>query len=230
MKRAIKIVNDFYNTDITTLSRKKEFRHPRQVYLYCMRNVMKKRISLENLGKSVNLTNHATVIHAVDAIENEIRFDRDLKKEVGYLINKLDFELNQNSANFIMSAKEKELIVVWLELKGVEIDLENELWLQEDANININLLIELLVNYRKDNYIKTINNDNGMKLDLLIINDDGKQSYQDFYVNEKEIHGGYLVSDKETDGTQCINIGLPSGLFSVKANKNITDYLFNNLV
>jgi len=93
-KDAIEIVNNYYDTDITDLSKKTEFRYARQIYFYCMYAINKifpkdSKINLQDLANSVGLKSHCTVLHGFNVIKGEMSYDKRIVSDVNSLMDEL---------------------------------------------------------------------------------------------------------------------------------------------
>jgi len=73
--------------DIVSRSRKKDVVRPRQIAIFLSRRYTDK--SLQVIGKSFN-RQHATAIHAIGAVEKEMKTSRVVRKQVEFLCQKLD--------------------------------------------------------------------------------------------------------------------------------------------
>ena len=89
LERIKKLVNTYYKTDIDVKSRKREVCMPRQVYFYIARDMRKNYGHLYSFQKIANsvesVKDHATVYHAVNLIDDLIKFDKQLSYDVKYL-------------------------------------------------------------------------------------------------------------------------------------------------
>lgn len=85
------VCNYFYITraDMNSKSRRVEFSRPRQIAMYLMKLHFFK-IPLKEIGKMIGNRNHATVIHARKAIQNDI----DTNVEIRNMINTLNNIIN----------------------------------------------------------------------------------------------------------------------------------------
>ena len=96
LERIKKLVNTYYDVNIDVKSRKREICIPRQVYFYLARDVRKKYGHLHSLPKITNsvksVTNHSTVIHAVNLVSDLIKYDKKLKDDVYFLKNKISLD------------------------------------------------------------------------------------------------------------------------------------------
>jgi len=73
--------------DIVSRSRKKDIVRPRQIAIFLSRRYTDK--SLQVISKSFN-RQHATAIHAIGAVEKEMKTSRVVRKQVEFLCQKLD--------------------------------------------------------------------------------------------------------------------------------------------
>lgn len=86
MKEVIKEVSKYYGLweeQIKAKTRKREIVKPRQIAMYLIHKFS--TYPLQQIGSIFNL-NHATVIHAIKSVRNDIQTDKDFKKEVDDLI------------------------------------------------------------------------------------------------------------------------------------------------
>ena len=84
-------VAKYYNikiTDLDSISRKAEFAYPRQVAMYLCRTMTD--YSLPRIGSLFGNKHYSTVKHACDKIEDEIRYDEELKES----LNKIKDHIN----------------------------------------------------------------------------------------------------------------------------------------
>lgn len=82
MEKGIKIVNEYFKTDITIKSRKPRIVEARQIYFYCMsRNT---DYSLNRLGKKLG-TCHRNVIYGKEKIKDLMMFEKQLREDIGVL-------------------------------------------------------------------------------------------------------------------------------------------------
>lgn len=90
-ERIRSVVASYYDitvSDMDSKSRKAEIALPRQVAMYlCRLNV---DISLNNIGKMFGNRHYATVIHAIDKIESDLRTDDGLKHDIEQIKDKLN--------------------------------------------------------------------------------------------------------------------------------------------
>ena len=71
--------------ELTQRSRKKEYRFPRQVFMYLVRKYVP-TMNLEEIGKIAGGYNHATVIHSVRVVEGEIAYNKGVRKVLAPLL------------------------------------------------------------------------------------------------------------------------------------------------
>jgi chromosomal replication initiator protein len=71
---------------IESKSRKKIHAYPRNLFVYLCRNFTD--ATLEDIGKSIN-RNHSTVIYSSEIIEKKAKIDNILKKQIGFLTEKI---------------------------------------------------------------------------------------------------------------------------------------------
>ena len=85
-----KLVCKYYNVsieDVMSRSRKQNLVRPRQIAIYLARNYTD--APLQSIGKSFNRY-HATALHSINCIERGIKQNSSIKKQVGFLRQKLD--------------------------------------------------------------------------------------------------------------------------------------------
>jgi chromosomal replication initiation ATPase DnaA len=88
------IVNEFYNLDISVKGRTMDLSKARRVYMYLARKHTKQ--PLQNIAKSVNLKNHATVIHGVKCVNNDLCYDKEVQGEIRKLNAKMNHIITPN--------------------------------------------------------------------------------------------------------------------------------------
>jgi chromosomal replication initiator protein len=85
-----KMVCKYYNVDmadIVSRSRKQNFVRPRQMAIYLARQYTD--APLQTIGKAFNRY-HATALHSINCIERGLKQDSSIKKQVGFLRQKLE--------------------------------------------------------------------------------------------------------------------------------------------
>jgi chromosomal replication initiator protein len=85
-----KLVCKYYDIsieDVMSRSRKQNFVRPRQIAIYLARNYTD--APLQSIGKSFNRY-HATALHSIHCIERGIKQNSSIKKQVGFLRQKLE--------------------------------------------------------------------------------------------------------------------------------------------
>jgi chromosomal replication initiator protein len=85
-----KLVCKYYNIsleDIVSRSRKQNLVRPRQMAIYLSRHYTD--ASLQSIGKSFNRY-HATALHSINSIERGLKQNSSIKKQVGFLRQKLE--------------------------------------------------------------------------------------------------------------------------------------------
>ena len=142
MIRAIKIINEYYDIDIREQTRKKEVRQGRQVYLFLMRVLT--NYGQQSLAFSVNLKNHATVIHAVKTIQNDMLNDNTLFSDIKYLTEKLKLIYQPVQIPKIVDYDELLRIGQWLNKKGFDLNLMDYNFMDETIEYTIKELAELI--------------------------------------------------------------------------------------
>ncbi len=80
--------------DMVSKSRKKNIVRPRQIAIYLARKYTDK--PLQAIGKDFN-RKHATAMHSIATIERELKTDSQIKKQVDYLIQKLETSYTKKS-------------------------------------------------------------------------------------------------------------------------------------
>ena len=86
VKEIIKIIADFYNLEediIYKKTRKKEVVKPRQIIMYILREDF--NISYPSIGEKLGGRDHTTVIHSCEKINNDIKTDLILNKEINQI-------------------------------------------------------------------------------------------------------------------------------------------------
>lgn len=89
MEDVKKLVCQYFRVDpliLPSKSRKKIHAYPRNIYVYLCRHYTDE--TLENIGKSIE-RKHSTVIYASEVIEQKIKVDHKVKKQVNFLVEKL---------------------------------------------------------------------------------------------------------------------------------------------
>ena len=61
---------------------------PRQIAMYLCREIISS--PYKNIGKALGNRDHTTVMHGIEKIENEINTDKNLKKTINVLKNKIN--------------------------------------------------------------------------------------------------------------------------------------------
>lgn len=71
--------------DIRSQKRNAEFVTPRQVYMYLCRDIIE--TPLTNIAKSLGKKDHTTVIHGIKKIEEEMKYNEELKNKISIIKN-----------------------------------------------------------------------------------------------------------------------------------------------
>lgn len=123
------IVQDYYNIDITSDLRKRNYVEARAIYFSLLRK--NSRLSLEAIGKTV-ARHHATVLHNIRQLEGWIKYDKRLNADYQYLsnviISKKD-EVTEDDLATLESVKTQNHILTTKleELKQINLELSIEL-------------------------------------------------------------------------------------------------------
>lgn len=84
----IHIVSEHFDVipeDIKSQRRNTEFVIPRQVYMYLCRNLID--MPLTNIAKTLGKKDHTTVIHGINKIEEEMKYNEELKNKINTIKN-----------------------------------------------------------------------------------------------------------------------------------------------
>jgi hypothetical protein len=73
----LKKANKFFEDDITRKARTEDLAYYRYIYFYVAKKMFGRRISLTEIGKSVN-RDHATVIYGIKRVEDAEKYDKKL--------------------------------------------------------------------------------------------------------------------------------------------------------
>ena len=87
----INVVSEHYGItpdDIISKRRNSEFVQPRQVCMYLCRKLTDE--SLQSIGKALGKKDHTTVIHGIDKITDEVKYNEDLKSKIEVIMKKLN--------------------------------------------------------------------------------------------------------------------------------------------
>ncbi len=87
----ISVVSDFFNvtpSDLAGNKRNSKVVVPRQISMYLCRELID--TSLKAIGKQLGNRDHTTVMHGIEKIENELRYDMNLVKTVDTLKKKIN--------------------------------------------------------------------------------------------------------------------------------------------
>ena len=71
--------------DIKSQRRNVEFVIPRQVYMYLCRELIE--TPLTNIAKTLGKKDHTTIIHGIKKIEEEMKFNEELKNKINIIKN-----------------------------------------------------------------------------------------------------------------------------------------------
>ncbi len=88
----VDIVARYFNltkSDLIGADRKKEIMMPRQISMFLIREILNQ--SFESIGECFGGRNHTTVMHACNKVENQIRIDQKLQRDVNALKKELGF-------------------------------------------------------------------------------------------------------------------------------------------
>jgi chromosomal replication initiator protein len=87
-----KVVSKYFDMDVATLQSKTRKRHivqARQLAMYFAKRMTKS--SLASIGSQIGKRDHATVLHACKTVDNLTETDKQFKKYVEDITNKLTF-------------------------------------------------------------------------------------------------------------------------------------------
>jgi chromosomal replication initiator protein len=76
-------------SDLVGLDRKKEVMVPRQISMYLIREILNQ--SFESIGECFGGRNHTTVMHACNKVENQMKIDQKLQRDINALKKELGF-------------------------------------------------------------------------------------------------------------------------------------------
>ena len=76
---------DVTSKDITSQKRNAEFVIPRQVYMYLCREIIE--TPLTNIAKTLGKKDHTTIIHGIKKIEEEMKYNEELKNKINIIKN-----------------------------------------------------------------------------------------------------------------------------------------------
>lgn len=79
---------DVLSKDIISQKRNVEFVIPRQVYMYLCRELIE--TPLTNIAKTLGKKDHTTIIHGIKKIEEEMKYNEDLKNKINIIKNILN--------------------------------------------------------------------------------------------------------------------------------------------
>ena len=88
----LQVVSDYFHTDESSIlshTRKREIVQVRQVAMYFAKNLTK--MSLKSIGTRLGKKDHATVLHAVNTVNNLMATDRQFKMQIEELDGKFTF-------------------------------------------------------------------------------------------------------------------------------------------
>ena len=88
--KIIDLVCRYYRVEpemVTSLSRKKAYAYPRNIYAYLCRHYSDE--TLEEIGKTINRS-HSTVLYSVEQVAHRMKTDRTLKHQVEFLSKRIE--------------------------------------------------------------------------------------------------------------------------------------------
>lgn len=91
------VVEQYYELDITTNTRKREFVEARGMYFYLSRQYT--RVSLSSIGKTVK-RDHSTVLHFERTVKDWIGFDPQLKKDYEIINERIQDMIHAHPEDF----------------------------------------------------------------------------------------------------------------------------------
>lgn len=132
MEELKKMVNEYFDLDISTISRKSNYVFARACYYKACRDYLK--LSLKKIGDSVN-KDHATVLYNIRELPHIIKYDKFLKKDHDILMARLKIFCRTN----------EKLTVQKLVLKYNKLLFENDILRGEIHELNelVNILSEM---------------------------------------------------------------------------------------
>jgi len=86
----IDLVCRYYRVEpemVTSLSRKKAYAYPRNIYAYLCRHYSDD--TLAEIGKTINRS-HSTVLYSVEQVAHRMKTDRNLKHQVEFLAGRIE--------------------------------------------------------------------------------------------------------------------------------------------
>ncbi|MCC7432939.1 chromosomal replication initiator protein DnaA [Candidatus Peregrinibacteria bacterium] len=92
LEDVVDIVAKYYSltkSDLVGLERKKEVMTPRQISMYLIREILNQ--SYESIGENFGGRNHTTVMHACSKVENQLKIDSKMQRDINALKKELGF-------------------------------------------------------------------------------------------------------------------------------------------
>lgn len=147
MIEAIHFVNKFYKTEIRQKTRQRDVCFPRQVYIYAVHQT--KTLSLSEIAKTVNLTNHATILHAVKTVKGLCEVDKTVKKEVDEVVAGVK-KIVSIKENGLTNYEDKKMVAYWIHETCFSINFNNPFWEDEPlpSGLKNGDLIKLMLNFK----------------------------------------------------------------------------------
>jgi len=145
---AVTTVNNIYNTNIRTDTRRKEVSIPRQIYIYCMSKCTK--YGSQRIVETVNRRNHSTALHAIKTVEDRLWYDDKFRKEVKIVLEKIK-NIYKDDGNYTLNKETYDATAIWLNFKDMDIDIKSNKWMQEKAPImTYGKLIEYIIQFKNE--------------------------------------------------------------------------------
>lgn len=105
LRNLLVYVTDYFRQDLFNIhlhSKKREYVQVKQIYCYMARQLFP-GISLATIGKEIREDyDHATVLHSVRTIENELNTNKFLEKDVNKLFDKLNMDTDNDKREKVM--------------------------------------------------------------------------------------------------------------------------------
>ena len=88
-----KLVEEYYNVDLSDKTRKRHIVHLRFLYYHLAYNHASDGYSLRAIGETLNGFDHATVLYCIKQYKDLYEFDKRFKKMVDPFINEIEQEV-----------------------------------------------------------------------------------------------------------------------------------------
>jgi chromosomal replication initiator protein len=92
LEDVVDIVAKYYSltkSDLIGAERRKEIMTPRQISMYLIREILNQ--SYESIGENFGGRNHTTVMHACSKVENQLKIDNKMQRDINALKKELGF-------------------------------------------------------------------------------------------------------------------------------------------